>query len=383
MIHARHFKDLLAEWPPERVQSLILSRTARDVSAALGAAGRYEPGHLAALVSPAAEAALEPLAQLAAGWTRQRFGRAVQFFAPLYVSNFCCNGCSYCGFNQATLNTVRRALTLDEAESEAECLARQGFGHILLVAGEDLKNTPPAYFAELTRRIRHRFASVQIEIYSLSLADYRLLVEAGVDGMTMFQETYHPEVYARFHPSGPKRDYANRIDSYERAAQAGMTFLGLGSLLGINDWREEAFYLGLHAAYLQKRYWRASVAISFPRMRPAHGGLTPPHPVSDANLVQLMCALRAQLPDVTMTLSTRESPGFRERLVRLAATKMSAGAKTTPGGYTEKTEAEAQFEVADKRSLPEVAAAIAALGFDPVMKDWDRAYADSAQRLVP
>ena len=375
MTQTNHFRDLLTEWPPENVQALLRSRTDRDVSAALGASGRFDPNHLAALVSPAAEPFLEPLAQLSAHWTRQRFGHAVQFFAPLYVSNYCCNGCLYCGFNRTTQNTVRRALTLDEAVAEAECLAAQGFGHILLVAGEDLKNTPPAYFAELTRRIRHRFASVQIEIYSLSLADYTLLVEAGVDGMTMFQETYNPAIYRHYHPSGPKRDYANRIDSFERAAQAGMTFVGLGSLLGINDWREEAFYLGLHAAYLQKRYWRTSVALSFPRMRPAHGGQPPAHPVSDANLVQLLCALRTQLPDVTMTLSTRESAGFRESLVRLAVTKLSAGAKTTPGGYTEKTEAEAQFEVADKRSLQEVAAAVTALGFDPVLKDWDRAYA--------
>ena len=375
MTHTNHFRDLLTEWPPEKVRALIQSRAERDVTAALSASGRFDPTHLAALVSPAAEACLEPLAQLSAHWTRQRFGQAIQFFAPLYVSNYCCNGCSYCGFNRATQSTVRRALTLDEAETEAGYLAEQGFGHILLVAGEDLKNTPPAYFAELTRRIRHRFASVQIEIYSLSSDGYRLLIDAGVDGMTMFQETYNPEVYAQYHPSGPKKDFANRIDTFERAAQAGMTFIGLGSLLGINDWREEAFYLGLHASYLQKRYWRASVAISFPRMRPAHGGMPPPHPVSDANLVQLMCGLRTQLPDVTMTLSTREAPGFRERLVKLAATKMSAGAKTTPGGYTGKTEAEAQFEVADARSLSEVAAAIAALGFDPVMKDWDRAYA--------
>ena len=377
MTPSNHFRDLLTEWPPEKVRSLIQSRTEHDVTAALGASGHFDPLHLAALVSPAAAASLEPIAQLSAHWTRQRFGQAVQFFAPLYVSNFCCNGCTYCGFNRDTRNTVRRALTLDEAVVEAECLAEQGFGHILLVAGEDLKHTPPAYFAELTRRIRHRFASVQIEIYSLSLEDYTLLTSAGVDGMTMFQETYNPKVYAQFHPSGPKRDFANRIDSFERAAQAGMTFVGLGSLLGINDWREEAFYLGLHASYLQKRYWRTSVAISFPRMRPAHGSLPPPHPVSDANLVQLMCALRTQLPDVTMTLSTREAPGFREQLVKLAVTKMSAGAKTTPGGYTEKTEAEAQFEVADARSLREVADAIAALGFDPVMKDWDRAYVRS------
>ena len=369
-----HFRDLLTEWPPEKVQALIRSRTASDVAAALSASGHYDPSRLAALVSPAAEASLEPLARLSAHWTRQRFGQAIQFFAPLYVSNFCCNGCRYCGFNKTTQNTVRRALTLDEAETEALCLADQGFGHILLVAGQDLKNTPPAYFAELTRRIRHRFASVQVEIYSLSLDEYRSLVEAGVDGMTMFQETYNPGVYAQYHPYGPKKDFYNRIDTFERAAQAGMTFIGLGSLLGINDWREEAFYLGLHADYLQKRYWRSSVAVSFPRMRPAHGGEPPAHPVSDANLVQLMCALRTQLPDVTETVSTREAPGFREQLVKLVATKISAGSKTTPGGYTEATKAEPQFEVTDKRTLPEVAAAISALGFDPVMKDWDKSY---------
>lgn len=369
------FKELLEEWPPSRVKELIASRTEEDVRSALSSAGRYDARHLAALVSPAAEAFLEPLAQLSAQWTRQRFGHAVQFFAPLYVSNFCCNGCRYCGFNSTTKNTVRRALSLDEAEAEATCLAEQGFGHLLLVAGEDVKHVPPAYFAELARRIRSRFASLQVEIYALTLEEYRMLRQGGIDGMTMFQESYNPDVYAEFHPSGPKRDFAYRVDAFERAAQAGMTFVGLGTLLGLNDWREEAFYLGLHAAYLQKKYWRTSLAISFPRMRPAHGGLPPPYPVSDANLVHLMSALRIQFPDVTLTLSTRELPGFREQMVRIAVNKISAGAKTTPGGYTGKTDAEAQFEVADPRSLPEVAAAIKAMGFDPVMKDWDRTFA--------
>ena len=356
------------------MQELIDSRTEEDVRAALAAAGRYDPSHLAALVSPAAVPFLEALAQRSAYWTRQRFGHAVQFFTPLYVSNFCSNGCRYCGFNCATQDTVRRALTLDEAEAEAVCLAEQGFGHLLLVSGEDAERVPPSWFAELARRIRPRFASVQAEIYALTREDYAMLSEAGIDGITMFQETYNPEVYAHFHPSGPKRDFVNRLESVERAVQAGMTFVGLGALLGLNDWREEAFYLGLHAAYLQRKYWRASVAFSFPRMRPAHGGMPPPHPVSDMHLVQLMCALRVQLPDATLTLSTRERPAFRERLVRVAVNRISAGAKTTPGGYARATDAEAQFEVADSRTLAEVAAAICAMGFDPVMKDWDRAY---------
>jgi len=375
-----HFLDTLKDWPSERVHELIYSRTEDHVRAALATSGHYAPEQIAALLSPAAEPHLEALAQLSSHWTRQRFGNAIQFFAPLYVSNYCCNGCLYCGFNQATSQTVRRALTMEEAEAEAHCLAKQGFGHLLLVSGEDLKHVPPAWLAELATRIRPHFASVQIEIYALSKLDYELLIRHGIDGMTMFQESYNRKVYAHFHPTGPKRDYENRIDAFERAAQSGMTFMGLGALLGLNDWREEGFYLALHAAYIQKKYWRASVAFSFPRIRPAMGCMTPPYPVSDANLVQLMCALRVQIPDATLTLSTRELPGFREQLVRIAVNKMSAGAKTTPGGYRQKTDAEAQFEVADPRSLPEVAAAIKSLGFDPVMKDWDVNYTPAGGR---
>lgn len=369
-----HFKEILKQWPTERVQELIRTRTRTDVERALNAAGTMNAEHLAALLSPAAEQALEPLATVSAHWTRQRFGHAVQFFAPLYVSNFCCNGCRYCGFNTATTDTVRSALSVDEAVIEAECLARQGFSHILLVSGEDLVNTPPEYFVELAGRIRHLFSSIQVEIYALSTDEYRQLVAGGVDGVTMFQESYNRTVYKEMHAYGPKSDYDNRVDAVERAATAGMTFIGLGALLGINDWREEGFYLGLHADYVQKKYWRSCVSISYPRMRPAFGGEPPPAPVSDANLVQLMSALRANLPDATMVLSTRELPGFREKMVRIAVTKISAGAKTTPGGYSAATDAEAQFEVADQRPLAEVAQAISAMGFDPVMKDWDRSY---------
>ncbi len=369
-----HFKEILDEWPPEKVRELIASRSETDVMQALSSAGEMVPRNLAALLSPAAALRIEQLAEVAERWTRQRFGRAVQFFAPLYVSNYCVNGCRYCGFNTATLDTVRNALTLDAAVAEAECIAAQGFKNILLVSGEDRENTPPEYFVALARRIRRLFSSIQVEIYSLNCEEYRLLTENGIDGVTMFQETYNREIYNDVHAFGPKSDYDNRIDAVERAASAGMTFVGLGALLGISDWRAESFYLGLHADYIRKKYWRSCVSLSFPRMRPAFGGEPPPCPVSDADFVQLLCALRANLPDAIMVMSTREAPGFRERLVRIAVTKISAGAKTTPGGYREETEAEAQFDVADKRPLAEVAAAIAALGFDPVMKDWDRAY---------
>ncbi len=369
-----NFVDILNQWPPERVRELISAASAHDVEQALRNAGRMSPQNLAALLSPAADGFLEQLAELSEHWTRQRFGRAVQFFAPLYVSNFCINGCRYCGFNTATKECVRNALTVDQAVAEAECLAQQGFKNILLVSGEDRKNTPPEYFAELAGRIRRHFASIQIEIYALSSEEYNLLAQNGIDGVTMFQESYNRSIYADVHAYGPKRDFDNRIDAVERAASAGMTFVGLGALLGISNWRDECFYLGLHADYIQKHYWRSCVSISFPRMRPAFGGAPAPYPVSDRDFVHLICALRVNLPDAIMILSTREVPGFREKMVRIAVTKISAGAKTTPGGYSVETEAEAQFDVADKRPLAEVARAIASMGFDPVMKDWDRAY---------
>ena len=368
------FEDVLAKWPSAKVRDLIMSRTEEDAAAALRATGAWSPETLAALLSPAAERFLEQLKALSADWTRRRFGRTVQVFDPLYVSNYCCNGCRYCGFNARSRDTVRRALSLEEAEAEARALAASGVKNILLLSGEDKVRSSPEYFCRLARAIRPLFAEVSVEIYACTEDEYRELHAAGVDGMTMFQETYNPAVYREYHPFGPKADFSNRLDAYDRAARAGMAFLGLGALLGINDWREEGFFLGLHAAWLRKRHWRCATAFSFPRIRPAHGGEPPPFPLSDAGLVQLMCALRVSFPDSPITVSTREAPGFREELVRLAATKISAGAKTTPGGYTSSTGADAQFETSDRRSVAEVLASLRANGIDPVMKDWDGAF---------
>ncbi len=370
-----HFSELLNQWPVERVRVLIQQQdNVAGVRRALAEAGRFVPENLAALVSPSAAAYLEPLAQTSARLTRSHFGRAIQFFVPLYVSNICCNACIYCGFNCRSTGVVRKALTLDEAVAEANCLADKGFAHLLLVASEDLVNTPPAYFVELARRIRPRFASINVEIYAVSQTDYEAMVAAGIDGITMFQETYDREAFRHYHPAGPKANFDNRIDAVERACNAGMTFIGLGALLGLTDWRIEAFYLGLHADYLRRVQWRQSTALSFPRIRPADGGEPPPYPVSDAEFVQLMAALRLQLPEACMTISTREPAGFREQLVHIAATKLSAGAKTTPGGYQqEEAEGGAQFEVSDERSLEELSAVITRMGYDVVMKDWDTA----------
>lgn len=370
-----HFIDILCEWPAPRVQQLLTrENNPQSVQRALAQAGRFSPENIAALLTPAARPYLDQLARLSQMLTYRHFGKAIQFFVPLYTSNICCNGCLYCGFNCKSTGTIRKALTLDEAEAECNYLAQRGYGHLLIVASEDLKNNPPQYFVDLVKRIRNRFASVNVEIYALSQDWYNRLTEAGVDGMTMFQETYDPEAYRHYHPFGPKSDYANRLDAYERAARSGMTFIGLGALLGITDWRLECFWLALHADYLRRVWWQTSVSISCPRMRPAEGGEPPKFPVDDRDFVQLMCALRLQFPEAHITVSTREPAGFREQLVRVGATKLSAESKTTPGGYLQDdTPAGAQFDISDDRSLEEISAVLRRMGYDPVMKDWDRA----------
>lgn len=367
------FAAVLAEWPVRRVRELVEGAGPRDVAAALAGRIRGERA-LAALLSPAAAAQLEPLARAAATLTRRRFGNVMQFYAPLYVSNVCVNSCLYCGFN--CKNPIARSrLTVEQAVREAGYLAQEGFQHLLLVSGEDPKGVPVAYFEELAGRLRGMFASISIEIYPLDEAEYARLVAAGVDSLALYQETYEPEVYARFHPAGPKRDFNWRLEAMDRGARAGITFLGIGALQGLNDWRVDNFYTGLHAMWLQRRYWRSQVSVSFPRMRPAAGGFQPPVRVDDAALVQILCALRLVLPDAGLVLSTREPARLRDHLVRLGITRISAGSRTNPGGYTEGEDAsEGQFEVADHRSLAEMRAAVAALGFDPVCKDWDAAY---------
>ncbi len=369
---AASFADVLAEWPVARVQAALAAADPGRVRRVLADGARTE-ADLAALLAPGAAPQLESLARRAASLTRQRFGHTVQFYAPLYVSNHCVNGCLYCGFNCRN-RTARRRLTVAEAVREAEHLVGRGFRHLLLVAGEDPKGVPVDYFAELARALGHLVASLSIEIQPLGVAEYASLVQAGVDSLTIYQETYDPVAYARFHPSGPKRDFRWRLETPERGAQAGVAFLGIGALLGLADWRVDAFYVGLHARYLQRTCWRQHVSVSFPRMRRAAGALEPPCPVGDAELVQILCALRLFLPDAGMVLSTRESAALRDHLLPLGITRLSAGSRTAPGGYAEETEAENQFEVQDHRSLAEVMAAAQARGFDSVCKDWDPAY---------
>jgi 2-iminoacetate synthase len=353
------------------LRRLADAATDLDVDAALGVA---HPGlrHFASLLSGPAAHRLEEVAQRAHAITRARFGATVRLFSPLYISNECVSTCTYCGFS-ARNDIVRRTLTVAEVAAEAEELRRRGFRHILLVAGEHARIVSKAYLEQCIRAVAPMFAQVSAEVQVWDTDTYRRLLAAGCDGIVAYQESYDPGTYGAVHLKGKKRNYAWRLAAPDRAAEAGMRRLGIGSLLGLHtDWRSEAIFLAAHAQALTRRWWRCDVQISLPRLRPAAGGFEPQDPVGDSDFVQLLCALRIALPDVGISLSTREPAPLRDALVPLGVTTMSAGSHTEPGGYAEVSDAEPQFSISDTRSPAEVAAALRAAGYDPVWKDWQR-----------
>jgi len=366
------FYGEIGRWSWEAVGEAIQSGS-REAAARALAAPHLDAEGLMSLLSPAAAPLLEEMAQRAHRLTLQRFGRVVGMFAPLYLSNVCTNRCVYCGFNAG--NPVARVtLTPDEAASEAEAIHALGFRHILLLTGEAPKIVTPDYLKAVLARLRPLFASIGIEMFPMTAQRYRELAGQGVDSLTLFQETYREATYKNYHPAGRKRDYRWRLEGPERGGAAGLRRLGIGALLGLEDWRCEGFFMGLHARYLERRCWRSQVNLSFPRLCGSAGGFAPPHPVPDRDLVQLLCALRLFLPDAGFVLSTRETPALRDRLIPLGTTVMSAGSRTEPGGYASPHGGEAQFTVADPRSPAEVAAVLARLGYEPAWKDWDAAY---------
>ena len=346
--------------------------TAADVDRAL-AASHPTLADFSALLSACAATRLEELARRAHRVTRARFGATVRLFSPLYLSNECVSTCTYCGFSAGN-QLARRTLTVEEVRREAEELHRRGFRHILLVAGEHARIISKGYLEECVAAVAPLFAQVSVEVQVWDTDTYRRLVAAGGDGVMVYQEAYDPQTYSEVHLKGKKRNYAWRLAAPDRAAEAGMRRLGIAALLGLHpDWRSEAILMAAHASALIRHWWRCEVSVALPRLRPAAGGFEPVDPVDDASLVQLLCALRIFLPDVGITLSTREPAELRDRLVPLGVTAMSAGSHTEPGGYAESSDAEPQFEVSDTRSPAEVAAALRAAGYDPVWKDWQRA----------
>ena len=324
----------------------------------------------AALLSPSARTRLEALAQASRRLTLARFGRTMHMYAPLYLSNECLTTCVYCGFARE-LPIARKTLTPEETLADARHLLRQGFRSILLLTGEHQKLTGVEFLEERIRLLSNEVPSIAIEVQVWSEEEYRRLAAAGCEAVVIYQETYHPETYAKVHLAGKKRHYEWRLLGPERAARAGMRRVGLGALLGLHDdWRYEAVAMAAHARFLMKHYWRTQVTVSVPRLRPSAAGYQPENPIGDPELVQLICALRLTLPDAGIVISAREGPEFRDGLFQVGVTHTSAGSHSEPGGYTKPKEATEQFEVADLRSPAEVAARLRELGYEPVWEDW-------------
>ncbi|MCX5750918.1 MAG: 2-iminoacetate synthase ThiH [Candidatus Saganbacteria bacterium] len=325
------------------------------------------------LLSPAAFSIVEELAVKAQTLTLKNFGRAILLYAPIYVCNECDNQCVYCGFNQR-VSGQRVCLSPDEVMREAEVLYEKGFRHILLVSGEKKDKVSLDYLKDVIGRLHDKFDSISLEIAPMEKNEYRELFAAGADGLTVYQEVYNRDIYKDVHPHGKKADYEFRLGTPERAGEAGFYRINIGALLGLGKWEEEAALLGLHAAYLKKKFWQSQIAVSFPRLRDSSASFVPPHPVSDKQLVQMICALRIFIPTLGLTISTRESSEFRDNLIPLGITQMSAESKTSPGGYSNAEKNGEQFEVADTRIVSEICAMLKKKGYDPVFKDWDRTY---------
>jgi 2-iminoacetate synthase len=370
------FFDLLQQHPAAELLQRFEQVENQDIDRALMQPKLSIDDFLCLLSPKISDNQLETLAGIAHRITSQRFGRTIQLYAPLYLSNECHNGCKYCGFSADNHDLRRKTLNDNEILREAEHLHRQGFRHILLLTGEAPEAAGVDFIEHVVRLLSKRFSSLSLEVFPMSREEYQRLVDAGVDGLTLYQETYDQSLYPDLHPYGPKSDFKFRLEGPERAGQAGLRRIGIGALLGLGDYLTDAFYTGLHARYLMQRFWRTQVTISFPRLRPAEGGFAPRSFVSDRQLTQLICALRLLAPDAGLVLSTRENAELRDNLLPLGITQMSAGSCTAPGGYEGDEGDGEQFAISDHRTPEELCGILAERGYEAVWKDWDGAFVD-------
>lgn len=372
------FRALFEQFSWDTVKDEIYSKTHSDVVRALETSNPTLED-FKALVSPAAEVQLEMLAQKSRALTLKRFGNTIQLFAPFYLSNECQNICTYCGFSLD--NKIRRkTLSPKEIDEEIKALKQLGFRHVLLVTGEANRTVGVDYLERAIQQIRPHFDQVSMEVQPLDQPDYERLMQSGLHAVLVYQETYHEEDYKKHHPKGKKSNFQYRLDTPDRLGKAGMHKMGLGTLIGLEDWRVDAFFTALHLHYLERHYWQTKYTLSFPRLRPFSGGLEPKVAMSDKQLVQLICAYRIYNPEVELSLSTRESENFRNHVLKLGITTMSAGSKTNPGGYAVEPQSLEQFEISDERSPKEISQLIKNSGYEPVWKDWDASYETSGAK---
>lgn len=371
----QYFGSVFGKHDWEKVKSDIYSVTDRDVAFSLSKRKRTIDDFLV-LISPAAGPYLEQMAKLSQRLTQQRFGKTIQLYAPLYLSNECQNICTYCGFSLDN-KIKRKTLSNTEIILEAMALKAMGINHVLLVSGEANQTVGMDYFKNALALLRPHFTHISMEVQPLSAAEYGELKKAGVHTVLVYQETYHREVYKTYHPKGKKSNFGYRLATPDRIGQAGMHKIGLGVLLGLEDWRVDSFFNALHIDYLQKTYWQTKYSVSFPRLRPAEGVIVPNFVMGDRDLLQLICAYRIWNEDLEISISTRENETFRNHIISLGATSMSAASKTNPGGYVVDKQSLEQFETSDERSMDTMRNIIIEAGYDPIMKDWETVYSNS------
>ncbi|MCH5233205.1 MAG: 2-iminoacetate synthase ThiH [Muribaculaceae bacterium] len=374
-IFGHGFADLIDSFDWDSIVAKVYDATTHQVDEVLDKAktssSLLSPEDLGILISPAATSRLEDLAALAKSITDMRFGKTISLYIPMYVGNACTNKCVYCGFNHDN-DFSRKILSFDEIREECEAIKDLGsFQNLLLVAGEYPSLCGIDYMEKVLEICRPYFHNLTLEVQPMKAIHYKRLAENGLNGVVCFQETYHKQAYPRYHPRGMKSHFDWRLNGFDRMGEAGLHKIGMGALLGLEDWHGEAVMMGHHLRYLQKKYWRSRFSINFPRLRPSESGFKPNFIVSDADIVQLCCAFRIFDNDIDISFSTRENSYFRNAIIGLGATSMSAGSRTEPGGYSHPDNALEQFEISDNRSPQEVAMAIQEKGYDAVWKDWD------------
>lgn len=374
-IFGHGFADVIDQYDWDETLRLVTEATDADVRRVLAKAERNRsqltPEEFAVLISEAADPYLENMAVLSRKFTRERFGNTISMYIPMYVSNACTNKCVYCGFNHDN-KFDRITLSMEQIEDECKAIKALGpFENLLIVSGEYPSLCGVDYMEKVLHTCRPYFHNLTLEIQPLRSVEYERLTHSGLNGVVCFQETYHRQAYKTYHPRGLKSHYAWRLNGYDRMGEAGVHKIGLGVLLGLEDWRADTVMMARHLRYLQKKYWKSRFSVNFPRMRPSQSGYQPNTIITDRQLARLTLAFRLFDHDVDISYSTRELGEYRDNMMTLGVTSMSAGSKTDPGGYASAPDSLEQFEISDNRTPREVAESIKRHGYEPVWKDWD------------
>lgn len=368
------FYDEIQQWDWEETTSEIMAKSDRDVRRAL-AKKHLDIDDFMALISPAADKYLETMARMSRHITRERFGNTINMFIPIYITNSCANSCVYCGFHVQN-KMARTILTEEQIVEEYKAIKKLGpFDNLLVLTGENPAKAGVKYIGRALDLAKPYFNNLQIEVMPLKAEEYAELRYHGLNGVICFQETYNEKRYKVYHPRGPKSNYQWRLNGYDRMGQAGVHKIGLGVLIGLEDWRTEAVMMARHLRYLEKTYWRTQYSVNFPRMRQAeNGGFQPNVIMSDRELAQATFAMRIFDNDVDISYSTRENDEMRNNMATLGVTTMSAESHTDPGGYTHYINALEQFHISDARTAKQVVADLRARGMEPVWKNWDASF---------